>query len=163
MNITETILVGIATAAIVAFCVLVYKKILLPFVRDVISGFIIRNTWVTSITTPSGNRQEMTLKLKQRHNVLTGKLEVIKHIKKTGLTETKSFDITGSIENRFVILNGRNLDKHSVGVATWLLEIIGDGSTITGLGIWYSVTDKKITTSEYIWTATNSGNTSTEE
>jgi hypothetical protein len=152
MDIGLGILIGIISTAAFAFLAYLFKNVILPIVHSAYyKEANLSGQWYTNVTNPSGNTQDMTMKLRHRGQNIDGKMTVVKHLKKEGISEIKNFLVKGDIQNRFIIFNARNVDKQAIGAATFLLEVIGDARTMKGMGVWYSITNKTVNNAVYEW------------
>jgi len=152
MSFAESLLASLAAGALWALLYAVTKRYLIPAIRSHISDELdLGGQWYCQMVTPAGNPHEITLDLKQRWRALEGRMTVVKHIAPTGATEIKSFAVWGNVRDRFVVLQGRNTEKRSVGVDTELLEVVGDGRTMRGVSAWYSTTANAIESMQCEW------------
>ena len=150
MNTIEAVTASAIGALIYAVTFHFVRRVMIPYYQSLtMKELELTDTWHAEIKNPSGNEQEMTMQLSQRGRRLIGSFRVVKKIATSGQSEIKDFSVDGSIRHRFVVLTARNSDKRSVGVAVFLLEVIGDGREMCGLGVWYSITQKKIQHTKY--------------
>jgi hypothetical protein len=89
--------------------------------------------------------------IKQRADKITGTITIAKESLGSSHVETKTYEMSGTLRDRFLEITGRNSDPQSIGVHSELLEVVGDGKTMQGYNMWYSVTNKTIQSSEVIW------------
>lgn len=157
MNFTESLLASLAAGAIWAILYALVTRHVIPMIRGAIGDELnLEGQWNSQLVTPAGNPHDLTLELKQRWRRLEGRMTVVKHIPTTGATEIKTYGMHGDLRDRFVLLQGRNMDKRAVGVDTELLEVISDGRMMRGVTAWYSISGKTITSCELEWTRVGS-------
>lgn len=157
MNASESIILGVVsgilTSVVLELLTGFVRKVLIPWYRQLIyKGIDISGDWYSSKTNPSGNVQETVMSIKQRADKVTCSMTIAKKNQKTNQTEIKTFDFLGGIQDRFVSISGKNVDKQALGIHSELLEIVGDGKIMQGQSIWYSVTNKEIQAGEILWT-----------
>ncbi len=156
MEIINLILIGVASAVVFAFFGILIKNVLIPWISSITyHGVDISGDWYTKATLPSGNLQDMIMKIEQRGKNIKGRICITKHIKKTGTIEIKNFLARGEIKDRFLYFNAKNIDKRTIGIHLELLEVIGDAKLMKGYGTWYSITNKHIQSKKYTWTQGN--------
>lgn len=141
MNNLQSVVVGvisgIITAAVLHFMVLLFNRIVLPWYRQLVyRGVDISGKWEEHLDFGNGNTQIATAELTQRANAITGSVTVVKT--SNGLiTKTEILSIKGTIKDRLFNANLTPLDKTRVGIASSLLEVIGDGARMRGCSSWY--------------------------
>ncbi len=115
------------------------KKIALPWYKRIIySGVDLSGTWI--IESDEYDRRDITLEVKQK----AGDIEAIStHVLRAENTndyaeKIRTYTLSGSIKDRFIILTGRPNDPTRVGALALLFEVIGDGQTLKGVGSAYS-------------------------
>lgn len=150
---------AIAASLVAAFLFSIFgycpKTLIIPFSRSLINQTLtLSGTWYSHFTTPSENRHDMVMTLRQRWRLLHGEISVTKHPPRNNVVETKVYSFTGEVRERMVILSAWNSDTQAFGAHTELLEVVGDARAMRGLGLWYSVTREQLQSSEFHWTKT---------
>ena len=156
MSAFESIIIGIISGSLATAVILLIsnfmKDTVLPWYSQLVyKGLKIDGGWKSSITTPSGNLQDMKLLIKQRANIIEADMTVVKTITATNEKEIKQFEMKGEIKDRFLAIYGRNKNPHQLGVNLELLEVVGDGNKLKGKSIWYSVTVGDIECDKIEW------------
>lgn len=144
---------GILTSVILFLLTALLRNFAIPWYRQVIyNGIDINGEWYSKRTTPSGNIEESVMGVKQHADRVSCTVNIAKKQPHSEQMEMKTYALTGILRDRFLEISGRNMDKQALGVHSELLEIVGDGKTMHGCCIWYSVTSKTIQSSEIVWT-----------
>lgn len=63
---------------------------------------------------------------------------------KVHIDDIRTFDISGELSERFLILELKHTDRSRLGIVTFLLQIEGDGTKLAGQGCWYTPTSSEI-------------------
>lgn len=97
-------------------------------------------------------RQKILLEIRQSCENLKGQATISllhdnpdvpsDHDKK--IDNVSMFDIQGVVSERFVSLNLWNTNTKRLGVVTYLLQVVGDGSRLEGKCCWYSLKTSEI-------------------
>jgi len=89
--------------------------------------------------------QKILLEIKQNSESITGKATAhALNQKKDHFDDLKTFDVKGSINERFLLLTLLHTDTKRIGIVTQLLQIEGDGTLMKGTGSWYAPRKSKI-------------------
>ncbi|MGZ5050192.1 MAG: hypothetical protein ACXWF8_03170 [Methylobacter sp.] len=158
-NITWNIVIGIVTGLITASVLLIFKSLFVnsfvPWYRQVMfKGVNLSGSWYSV-----GTRQKILLEIKQSCEKLSGKATVylIKDdFHKSGkedlhLDDIRTFDVIGEIAERFVLLKLKHSDMTRIGIVTFLLQVDGDGTKLSGNGCWYSPVVSRISSGERVF------------
>jgi len=125
-----------------------FNKILLPWYRDIIyNGIDISGSWFNEQKFQNLLKQECTFNIEQKAEKLCVTMSIIK-ISIDGTTETKIFKLKGYIKERFVLLQGENIDRKKIGIISFLLQVERDGCLLKGVDSWYDVGTSSIRSSE---------------
>jgi len=143
---------GILASAILFLMTEFFRNIAIPWYRRIIyNGIDISGKWFSKKTNPSGNVEDSTMIIKQQADMITCTINIAKKSSGDSHAEIKTYEISGTLRDRFLEISGRNSDSQSIGVHSELLEVFGDGKTMQGYNMWYSVTNKTIQSSDVIW------------
>jgi|GEM_PF-1572382 len=155
MTLAQSILASLAGAALFAFLAYILKQEIIPWIRSAGDNLDLRGEWHCYYVSQAGNKHNLTLKINQHWRDLSGDIEVIKTHKGSGWTETKKYKMTGELRDRIVTWHARNSDPKSIGAFCVLLEVMVDARTMRGLGLWYSMTERRIRWREFEWNRTS--------
>ena len=155
-DITLTIVLGIITGLVTASILLILKSLFfnsfLPWYRQIMyRGVDLNGTWYRGT-----NTQKTLLELKQRCEKITGKAtaqlfadNIPENIKSDiHIDDIRTFDVTGVVSERFVSLSFWHTDRTRLGLSTYLLQVDGDGTKLTGQACWYAPVKSKIKSGE---------------
>lgn len=138
MNILFGIISGLLVGFITVGSSLVYQRIILPWYLEVVyDGYNVEGTW-RIVTTEPDIRRDITFRLYQKAGVVTG---VSTHVLKDKNAEgdyIKKYELEGELNERFLSLRTRALDRKRIGVGTVMIEIVGDGQKMKGYTTSYS-------------------------
>jgi hypothetical protein len=144
MNNVESLVVGvisgIITATIIQMLIILTNQVLLPWYRQLVyRGVNIQGKWEYNLDFNNGNTQLLTLELSQKAHAITGSVTMVKS-KNGEIVRTEIMKLTGSVKDR--LFNGTIVptDTKRIGISTILLEIVGDGSKMSGCTMWYDST-----------------------
>ena len=157
MSANSSIILGVVSGLLASLLIYlgakVIDKVLLPWYRELIyRGIDISGEWHTRVTHPSGNTEDSIMHVSQRADKLSCIVTIAKKMSSSNDVQIKTYNFKGELSERFVALVGKNIDRRSLGINATLLEIVGDGKTMKGYGVWYSTTNKAIQSNEIIWT-----------
>ncbi|TAK65099.1 hypothetical protein [Methylobacter sp.] len=157
--ITWNIVIGVVTGLITASVLLIFKSIFMnsfvPWYRQIMfKGLNLSGSWHSAV-----NGQKMLLEIKQSCEKLSGKATV--HLMKNDFHESerhglhlddiRTFDVIGEVSERFVSLRLKHTDTTRIGIVTFLLQIDGDGTRMSGQGCWYAPLTSKIASGERVF------------
>jgi len=142
MSAYESIILGVVSGLItglIAFAVsTAIRRVVVPWYRQVTyNGVQISGTWQLEVSEPAHGR-EVTLEISQRGDIVDG---VSTHMLKeqfNNVDRVRTYKVSGTISDRFLVLNGRSTDARRLGAMTVLLEIVGDGQAMEGFVCGYS-------------------------
>ena len=158
-DITWNIVIGVVAGLLTASVLLVLKSLfinsLIPWYRQVMfNGLNLSGSWHSA-----GSTQKMLLEIKQSCEKLSGKATV--HLVKENFHESvrddlhlddiRTFDVVGEVSERFVSLRLRHTDTTRIGIVTFLLQVDGDGTRLSGQGCWYTPLVSQIASGERIF------------
>jgi hypothetical protein len=86
--------------------------------------------------------QHETLELRQKATKLTGRLTLIDREQSVPV---RTLDVSGFVQDRFVVLNCTPATRQDIGYVVYLGEIVGDGK-LRGSCAYYHISDSKIET-----------------
>lgn len=141
-NIVLGIVTGLLTASVLLILKHLFLNSFLPWYRQTMyKGIDLEGNWYLYTDT-----QKTLLELKQTCESLTGKatvqvndlndLSIDRH--DLHIDDIRTFDIKGSISERFVLLKLQHTNHSRLGIVTYLLQIDGDGTKLKGQGCWYA-------------------------
>ena len=156
MEVSESIVLGVASGVITSIIVLLVsvfmRKVLIPWYRQIIyHGIDVDGEWTTKTVYPSGNAQEMLMTIEQKADKVVGLVNVVNSNKGVDDLEMKVYRISGKIRDRFLLIQGYNSDKKSLGFQSELLEIVGDGKKMKGCVAWYNVSSEEVHSMDVTW------------
>jgi hypothetical protein len=142
-NLMIGIISGIVTSIIIWGFILIYRKIILPGIKEILyKGIEIEGEWHGIVTRDNKTMKdgkpfvekekikEITLSLKQNAYQLDGDL-IIKNIDSTG--EYFSFyKFSGFIRDNYVVLNYLPKSKKSIGLGTYIFIVQDGGNALNG-------------------------------
>ena len=139
---------GILTSVAVALFLILIKKLLVPWYQSVTySGINLSGTWY-AVDPTMAQRIEITLNQTAKH--IKGRATFV-HIPDDEANEgpasyepTRTFNLTGITQDRFVALTLRHADTNRLGINCYLLEVIGDGRCMAGYFSFYSIKSQGI-------------------
>lgn len=135
------IISGVVTSAVIYGFVQLFRQVVLPWYRNFMyRGLDLRGAWTAQI---AGTAQRSTFEILQHADELTGTATFVPNegFESFGI---RTFSIEGFVRERFVLLTLSNIDRTRLGIATYLLQVTGDGRTMEGYGSSYSVTSSSI-------------------
>ncbi|WP_345868784.1 hypothetical protein [Shewanella algae] len=146
LSVTVNIVLGIVTGLLTATILLILKSLFfssfLPWYRQVMyKGLKIEGSWYSV-----SRAQKVLIELNQSCETLTGKATVL--LSKDGIPkemidgieidDIRTFDVKGEVSERFVSLQLKHTDRSRLGVVSYLLQIDGDGTKLSGKSSWYA-------------------------
>jgi len=132
------IISGIITAALIYLITEIFRKILIPWYRQMIyRGVDISGEWMNEINLETGNRQTISASIIQKANKISGEITIVKNRNGKQYGSIEMFNMTGELRDRFLYAIIRPTDPKRIGIASLLLEIVGDGSKMRGATAWY--------------------------
>jgi len=145
-SITMNLIVGIVTGLLTASVLLIIKSLFfssfLPWYRQVMyKGLKISGNWHSV-----SHSQKILLEINQHCEYLSGKATVLLSPEafpegireQIDIDDIRTFDVKGKISERFVSLQLNHTDRARLGVISYLLQIDGDGTKLSGKGSWYA-------------------------
>lgn len=130
------VVAGLLASAVLAGVKSAFFGLLVPWYRaTTYKGIVISGAWHRL-----SKAQSTLVEIEQSCERLKGKATVtnLHHDKKVELDDIRTFDIQGYVQERFVILNLKCTDRSRLGVVTFLLQIMGDGTQLSGASSWYA-------------------------
>lgn len=151
LNILLGVVGGVLTSGFLFFLSVIFRKIVFPWYQDLIyRGINIEDIWECE-TEFDITMEYSLLTIKQVANKFTGNCILTSENKETNEKEIRTFNCSGQIRDRLVIINQIISNNKQIGISTELLEIIGDGKTMKGKGIWYSISNETILSGDSEW------------
>lgn len=146
-SITVGIIAGIGTAAVLFVINKLFNNTFVPWYRKLMyQGFNIAGKWHSN----SLPVQKIVLELNQVCQFIKGKATYVLETEEEHDIDTiRTFDVTGEIKDRIVILNLKHTDPSRLGFVTFLLEVAGDGTLIEGVSAAYSPATNGISSSSF--------------
>lgn len=123
---------GLTTAIIILWSTLIYKKMILPWYRNIIyKGYNVEGTWKVIKSEPP-IRREIVFRLKQKASKITGTSTHTLKNKSSEGDYIKEYTLNGELNDRLLRLTTELNNKQRIGVGTVMIEIIGDGQKMKG-------------------------------
>ncbi|NIK51929.1 hypothetical protein [Xanthomonas arboricola] len=150
--VTQSIVVGVVSGVLTSIGIAVFllfvKKVFIPWYQSITySGINLSGTWY-AVDPTMAQRIEITLKQTAKH--IKGHA-VFTHIPDEedddnpfSYEPTRTFNLTGLTQDRFVALTLRHTDINRLGINCYLLEVIGDGRRMSGHFSFYSINTNQI-------------------
>ncbi|EDY84603.1 hypothetical protein VDG1235_4235 [Verrucomicrobiia bacterium DG1235] len=139
INLILGIVSGIITSFLIFAALQVIQKIVLPWYKDLTySDLVIDGDWEDVTDGDVEVTQRILHKLDQKGNSITGVTELIDE------SGSKTMEVTGFVRNGTVVLNFQRKDKQKLGVMTYLLKAVEDGSKLSGHALWYDISSSEI-------------------
>lgn len=143
-----SILLGVVAGVITASVLFIIRRLFvdsfLPWYRQLFyRGIHISGKWFSY----SAHAQKLVLELRQDCEKLTGKATAVLDMSDgvdVGVDTIRTFDIEGTISERFVMISLTHTEKSRIGVASLLLQIEGDGTILRGCSSGYNPVLSKI-------------------
>lgn len=130
------VLAGLLTSALLVLLNKLTVNVFFPWYREwSYAGLRIDGTWYRI-----AKAQKTVLEISQSATKLSGRATVIKTLQgdDVKIDDIRMFDVTGWIDNRFVVLQLKQADRAKLGAITYLLGISGDGTELDGAVQWYA-------------------------
>ncbi len=154
MNSSQTVILGVVsgviTSGLLYLAVIIFKRVILPWYQNLIySGTEIAGEWYCYARDLAQNAK---FELTQHANQLKGQAIYV-HADEgdVEIEKLRTFTVTGIIEERFVQLNLKHVDKTRIGLVSYLLEVKGDGRRMSGAGCYYEVHDCEVETTPLLF------------
>lgn len=145
-NIIYNLVIGIAAGSLWTIILVtlasLFKNSILPWYRNkVFKGLDISGEWhvVGELIC-----QKIKINLSQHAQKVTGDAIFVDLREGRSHNTLRTFNIKGIIKERFIVLTLEAKDKQTIGIATYLVEAVGDGRTLKGSFSTYSVDGCKI-------------------
>ncbi len=156
MTTAETIFLGVVSGVLTSAAIIVFGqffyRIFLPWYESITyKGVDISGEWTYKMEFPSGNKSNFFARFVQNGFVIKSTISESKTIVGLDKDEMRIFEYSGKLVDRFLTLTGRNTNKQSLGVYTFLLEIKGDGDYMEGSVSRYCMSDHIIKSDLIVW------------
>ena len=156
-SVSLTVIAGIIAAvigsALLYFVTVVWRKILLPWIEDKkYRGIRIDGTWSLKDDGSEGGSQytqRETLNLDQKATSLSGRLILVS--KTAGAQSDRTLDVTGVVQDRFVIITCLPSNRRDLGYMVFLGEVSGDGTQIKGQASYRSTLTDQIDSTSAVY------------
>ena len=137
---------GIVTAVVLVIAASLFTEVVIPWYQSkVYEGISIAGTWhadlESEISTPE-RRVENDMMLHQHGHKVTG--SVIKRTATGDTRVTEDFRLEGRIRDRFFYGYIYPKDKDRLSALSFLYQVEGNGSTLSGLRVFYHILESKI-------------------
>ncbi|WP_299524393.1 hypothetical protein [uncultured Lutibacter sp.] len=143
-NIIIGIFTGILTTALLYLISRMFADWLIPWLRNIkYTGIDVSGVWETKQDFDNSKEYSL-LNLKQEADKLSGLWTISITENGSDQNEIKTFNVSGTIEDRFALLISKNTDRRQIGIGTMLIEAVGNGFELKGCETWYSVDNKTI-------------------
>jgi hypothetical protein len=142
---------GILTAGVLVVAAYLFKEVVIPWYQSkVYEGISIAGTWHADleISTPE-RRVENDMLLDQHGHKVTG--SVIKRTATGDTRITEDFTLEGRIRDRFFYGYMYPKDKDRLSALSFLYQVEGSGSTLSGLRVFYHIVEGEIKSLPEIW------------
>lgn len=143
-NIVIGIVTGVLTTALLYLVSRIFIDWIIPWYRNIkYVGIDVSGVWETKQEFENSKEYSL-LNLNQKADNLTGLWTISITENGSDQNEIKTFNVKGTIEDRFALLTSKNTDRRQIGIGTMLIEAVGNGFELKGCETWYSVDNKKI-------------------
>jgi len=155
MSSAETVVLGVVsgilTSAAIYLLALIVNRILLPWYRNFVYRDVeIQGSWKEEFDFGNGNTQFTTAELVQKAHTISGRITVVQATDGE-TTKTETMALIGTVKDRLFSATLTPVSKRRVGIATVLLEVIGDGSRMRGNSSWYDSGSARIASKASQW------------
>lgn len=145
------VIAGILTSALLFILVQLFNKVVLPWYRDIVyKGINIEGMWQEVINFEGGVIQTYNVVLEQKADKIKGKIVQVKS-KEGQVLSSENMIIDGRLKDRFLCAKIEFVNKARLGIASILLEVVGDGSSMKGSRAWYDIGLKEISSLSTTW------------
>jgi hypothetical protein len=147
------VIAGILTAGILVGAGYLFKEVMIPWYQSkVYEGVSIAGTWHADlepeISTPD-RRVENDMTLDQHGHKVTG--SVIKRTVTADKRITEDFTLEGRIRDRFFYGYMYSKDNDRLSALSFLYQVEGNGSTLSGLRVFYHIVESEIKSLPEVW------------
>lgn len=156
MGATENIVLGILSGIFTSFLLYIGTKLFentfLPwYLASRYKGIDISGNWKYIMPFKSGNVSTFLVEVEQKAEKIKCYVSETKTLVGSNKTEMRIYEYDGSIQDRFVTLAGRDKNKASLGVYSFLLEVNGSGQEMNGYGTRHCITNDEIRSDPIKW------------
>lgn len=136
------------TASILLLIKSIFTNSLIPWYRHITyKGIKLEGSWYQYT-----NNQKILLELTQHCEYIKGKATVHALVQREDHYDSlKTFDVSGYISERFLLITLKHTDKRRLGLVTQLVQIDGDGTVLKGQGSWYAPRKSEIISGEIVY------------
>lgn len=149
--------VGVVTGVLGNVTTYLFINMWLPFFRKyVYQGFRIGGDWIIeqALTVVDGDalseRWEIAVNLDQKAYIITGNA-FASNLRDNEFHNVIHYEVSGHIYDRFVALTFLNKDRKQIAHSTFLVEVVGDGHSMTGYRTFYGRKRNMILACSCIW------------
>jgi hypothetical protein len=136
---------GAVAGFVVLFMIRVFDVVLLPWYRQLLyHGIDLSGTWENRVKLPAGLTQTLNATLGQKADQVVGTVTVAKSKPSGEMESLEGFAMEGRLFDRLFVGTMRPTDRRRLGVATMLLEVVGDGHKMIGWTTWYDSTHVRV-------------------
>ena len=138
-NIAIGVTSGVIAATLIQGVVAFFRAVIIPYFREVTyRGIDVSGEWHLKDYSLA---QQLKLSLEQKQNALTGEASLLSlyEEERPHYEKLRTFNVSGAVNDRFLVLYLENISKGRIGRISFLLEIVGDGRNLNGAFSFYSV------------------------
>jgi hypothetical protein len=129
------VLSGVLTAGVLNLVKMNFKKLFLPWLRQLsYDGIQLGGSWFVELDPPHKNRT-IKVELTQDASSLTGLAMHVTRTEEIKGDKIRAYTLKGKIHDRFVSLTGDLTDPKRLGALHYLLELSEDGQVMRGHGL----------------------------
>ena len=148
MDVSNSIIIGVLSGVLSTTLLFLLSKftsqILIPWYQNLIyNGTNIGGVWYAQLYFDDGSKAEYKLAIKQNATKLNATMIYV-YSQEGKSSEIKNFKLSGYIKERFIHLNGVNIDNRQIGIVSYLFEFIGNGNVLKGEYSCYDTSDCQI-------------------
>lgn len=143
LNIALGVFSGVLTSAFMYLANVLLTKSFIPWYRQIMyKGIDLNGEWHEQTEI-----QSILLELKQECERITGKatMQTKNSAPLCGIDDIRTFDVTGKVSQRFITLTLHHTNSQRLGIITYLIQVVGDGSELMGESCWYAPNASRIT------------------
>lgn len=159
MSILIAVVAGVFAGVLANLATNIFVTVLVPAYRDyVYRGVRVDGDWVVrNIGTPSDGRSltdswQLSVRLTQKAYRLSGAATALRAAPdREGAVDILHYNVEGTVQDRFVIVQMRTLDRNRIAHSAFHLEIVGDGNMMRGHRTFYGLIMNQIRSIRSEW------------
>lgn len=142
---------GVLTTALLFIISRFLETVVFPWYRTLVyRGVDISGKWKNELAFNEGRTQTLLADIYQKAHAITGTLTIVKS--KNGKTlDTKKLRLSGELKDRLLLCTLHPTSNTEVAAVNLLLEIVGDGSTMSGFTAWYDAGAGGVHGRQVVW------------